>query len=61
MVKIVHMSDSHLGYRARRGTINKWAIENYSKPFEQEIYDSFLKVMNDVSKIKDLDFLIHLE
>lgn len=53
------MSDTHLGYRARRGTINKWALENYSKPFEQELYDSFLKVMNDVSRIKNLDFLVH--
>jgi len=59
MVKIVHMADTHLGYRARRGTINKWAIENYSKPYEQNIYESFLKVMNNVSKIKDLDFLVH--
>ncbi|NVM34550.1 MAG: metallophosphoesterase [Candidatus Lokiarchaeota archaeon] len=59
MVKMVHMSDSHLGYRTRRGTIIKWAIENYSKPYEQEIYDGFLKIMNDVSKIKDLDFLVH--
>ncbi|TKJ22085.1 MAG: hypothetical protein CEE43_07665 [Promethearchaeota archaeon Loki_b32] len=59
MVKFVHMSDTHLGYRARRGTTNKWAIENYSKPYEQEIYDCFLKVMIDVSKIKDLDYLVH--
>ncbi|MFX1568353.1 MAG: exonuclease SbcCD subunit D [Promethearchaeota archaeon] len=59
MVKFIHMSDTHLGYRARRGTINKWALENYSKPFEQELYDSFLKVMNDVSRIKNLDFLVH--
>ncbi len=59
MVKIVHMSDTHLGYRARRGVINQWAIENYSKPFEQELYDSFLKVMNDISRINDLDFLVH--
>ncbi|MFX1501773.1 MAG: exonuclease SbcCD subunit D [Promethearchaeota archaeon] len=59
MVKIVHMADTHLGYRTRRGTINKWAIENYSKPYEQEIYDCFLKVMNVVSKINDLDFLVH--
>ncbi|MCK4369482.1 MAG: metallophosphoesterase [Candidatus Lokiarchaeota archaeon] len=59
MVKIVHMSDTHLGYRARRGTTNKWAIENYSKPYEQEIYDCFLKIMNKISKIKNLDYLVH--
>lgn len=59
MVKIVHMADTHLGYRARRGTINKWAIENYSKPYEQDIYDTFLKVMMDISKMKDLDFVVH--
>jgi DNA repair exonuclease SbcCD nuclease subunit len=53
------MADTHLGYRPRRGTINKWAIENYSKPFEQEIYDCFLKVIYEISKIKDLDFLVH--
>ena len=59
MVKIVHMADTHLGYRARRGTINKWAIENYSKPYEQEIYDCFLKVIDDISNLKDVDFLVH--
>ena len=58
MVRIVQMADTHLGYRARRGTINKWAIENYSRPYEQEIYDTFLKVMEDVSRIKNLDFLV---
>ena len=59
MVRIIHISDTHLGYRARRGTINKWAISNYSKPYEQEIYDIFLKVMDDISKIKNVDFLLH--
>ncbi len=59
MVKIIHMADTHLGYRAKKGTINKWAILNYSKPFEQEIYDTFLKVIEDVSKIEDIDFLVH--
>ena len=59
MVKIIHMADTHLGYRARRGVMNKWAIENYSKPFEQEIYDSFLKVMERISRTKDLDFVVH--
>ena len=59
MVKLVHMADTHLGYRARRGTINKWAIQNYSRPYEQEIYDTFLKIMEDISKIKNLDFLVH--
>ena len=59
MVRFVQMADTHLGYRARRGTINKWAIQNYSKPYEQEIYDTFLKVMEEVSKVKDLDFLVH--
>ena len=59
MVRIVQMADTHLGYRARRGTINKWAIENYSRPFEQEIYDAFLKVMEDVSRINNIDFLVH--
>jgi len=53
------MADTHLGYRARRGTINKWAIQNYSRPYEQELYDTFLKVMEDVSKVKNLDFLVH--
>ncbi|MFX1597404.1 MAG: exonuclease SbcCD subunit D, partial [Promethearchaeota archaeon] len=59
MVKIIHMADTHLGYRARRGTINKWAIENYSKPFEQEIYDAFLKVIDEISNRNDIDFLVH--
>jgi len=59
MVKIVQISDSHLGYRTRRGVINKWAIQNYSKPYEQEIYDLFLKVMTDISLIKNLDFVVH--
>lgn len=59
MVKIIHMADSHLGYRARRGVINKWAIENYSKPYEQEIYDIFLKVIDEISNLKDLDFVVH--
>ncbi len=59
MVKIIHMADTHLGYRARRGTINKWAIDNYSKPYEQEIYDCFLSVMEQISKIKGIDFLVH--
>ncbi len=59
MVKIIHMADSHLGYRARRGVINKWAIENYSKPYEQEIYDIFLRVIDEISNLKDLDFVIH--
>jgi DNA repair exonuclease SbcCD nuclease subunit len=53
------MADTHLGYRARKGTINKWAIPNYSKPFEQEMYDTFLKVIENVSKIEDLDYLVH--
>jgi len=53
------MADTHLGYRARRGTVNKWAIQNYSRPFEQELYDTFLKVMEDVSRVKNLDFLVH--
>ncbi|MFX1463113.1 MAG: exonuclease SbcCD subunit D [Promethearchaeota archaeon] len=59
MVKIIHTADTHLGYRARRGTINKWAIENYSKPFEQEIYDAFLKVIDEISHRNDIDFLVH--
>ena len=59
MVKIIQISDSHLGYRTRRGVINKWAIQNYSKPYEQEIYDLFLKVMTDISLIKNLDFVVH--
>ncbi|MFX1317329.1 MAG: exonuclease SbcCD subunit D [Promethearchaeota archaeon] len=59
MVKLVHLADTHLGYRARRGVINKWAIPNYSKPYEQEIYDTFLKVIDDISKIEKLDFLVH--
>ncbi|MFX0000009.1 MAG: exonuclease SbcCD subunit D [Candidatus Hodarchaeota archaeon] len=59
MVKLIHMADTHLGYRARRGTINKWAIDNYSKPYEQEIYDCFLAVMDEISNINDIDFLVH--
>ncbi|MHA1390914.1 MAG: metallophosphoesterase family protein [Promethearchaeota archaeon] len=59
MVKIIQISDSHLGYRTRRGVTNKWAIQNYSKPYEQEIYDLFLKVMTDISLIKNLDFVVH--
>ncbi|MHA1275129.1 MAG: metallophosphoesterase family protein, partial [Promethearchaeota archaeon] len=59
MIKIIHMADTHLGYREGRGAINKWAIENYSRPFEQEIYDIFIKVMEEVSKIKEIDFLVH--
>ncbi|MFX1410383.1 MAG: exonuclease SbcCD subunit D [Promethearchaeota archaeon] len=59
MVKLIHLADTHLGYRARRGTINKWAIPNYSKPYEQEIYDTFLQVIGDISKIENLDFLVH--
>ncbi|MFX1258901.1 MAG: exonuclease SbcCD subunit D [Promethearchaeota archaeon] len=59
MVKIIHMADTHLGYRARRGTINKWAIKNYSKPYEQEIYDIFLRVMEEISNLKNIDFLVH--
>jgi len=59
MVRIVHMADTHLGYRTRRGTINKWAIKNYSRPYEQELYNTFLKVMEDVSRVKNLDFLVH--
>jgi len=59
MVKIVHMADTHLGYRTGRGTVNKWAIENYSRPFEQEIYDIFLTVIEKISQMKDIDFLIH--
>jgi len=53
------MADTHLGYRARRGTIDKWAIQNYSRPYEQEIYNTFLKIMDDASKVKNIDFLIH--
>ncbi|MFX0137166.1 MAG: exonuclease SbcCD subunit D, partial [Candidatus Hodarchaeota archaeon] len=59
MVKIIHMADTHLGYRPRRGTINKWAINNYSKPFEQEIYDCFLNVIDEISNIKNFDYVVH--
>jgi len=59
MVKIIHFSDTHLGYRARKGVTNKWAILNYSKPYEQAIYDSFMKVIDDISKLEDIDFVIH--
>ncbi|MFX1384089.1 MAG: exonuclease SbcCD subunit D [Promethearchaeota archaeon] len=59
MVKLIHMSDTHLGYRARKGAINQWAIENYSKPYEQEIYDLFIKLFDDIANMKDLDFVIH--
>ena len=59
MVKIVHLADTHLGYRAGKGTINKWAISNYTKPYEQEIYDTFLEVLDSISKIENLDFLVH--
>ncbi|MFX1420484.1 MAG: exonuclease SbcCD subunit D [Promethearchaeota archaeon] len=59
MVKIIHMADTHLGYRAQRGTVNKWAIDNYSKPYEQEIYDTFLDVIDEISHKKDFDFLVH--
>ena len=31
MVIIVHIADTHLGYRAGKGTNNKWAISNYTK------------------------------
>jgi hypothetical protein len=60
MVRIVQMADTHLGYRARRGTINKWAIQNYSRPYEQELYDAFLKVMEDVSRIKNFIILFYI-
>lgn len=53
------MADTHLGYRPRRGTINKWAIKNYSKPFEQEIYNCFLNMIEEISNIKDIDFMVH--
>ncbi|MFX0136827.1 MAG: exonuclease SbcCD subunit D [Candidatus Hodarchaeota archaeon] len=59
MIRIIHMADTHLGYRARRGTINKWAVDNYTKPYEQELYDTFLKVIDNISKVENLDFLIH--
>lgn len=59
MVKFIHMADTHLGYREGKGTINKWAIKNYSKPYEQEIYDVFLNIIDDISKMKDIDFVIH--
>ena len=59
MVKIIHLADTHLGYRARKGTINQWAVKNYSKPYEQEIYDIFLKVMNNISKMGNVDFVVH--
>ena len=53
------MADTHLGYREGRGTINKWAVDNYTRPYEQDIYDAFLKVMEDVSKIDNLDYVVH--
>jgi len=53
------MADTHLGYRAKKGVINQWAIENYSKPFEQDIYDCFIQVMKDLSMKEDVDFIIH--
>ncbi len=59
MVKIVHLADTHLGYRARKGAQDKWAIQNYSRPYEQEIYDTFLAVIEKVSNLNDLDFLVH--
>ncbi len=59
MVKIVHMADTHLGYRAGQGTINKWAIPNHSKPYEQNIYDTFLDIIKTISKLENIDFLVH--
>lgn len=59
MVKIVHLADSHLGYRARKGTSDQWAIKNYSKPYEQNIYDTFLKIIENITKIDDVDFVVH--
>ncbi len=59
MVKFVHLSDTHLGYRIGKGAINQWARENYSRPYEQEIYDTFLSVIKEITQIDGIDFVIH--
>ncbi|MBY8988935.1 MAG: metallophosphoesterase [Candidatus Lokiarchaeota archaeon] len=59
MVKIVHLADSHLGYRAGKGINEQWDIKNHTRPYEQSNYDAFLKVLGDISTIENLDFVVH--
>jgi DNA repair exonuclease SbcCD nuclease subunit len=59
MVKIAHLADSHLGYRAGKGVNDQWNIKNHTRPYEQSIYNTFLKVIEDISNIDGLDFVVH--
>ncbi|MFX1480098.1 MAG: exonuclease SbcCD subunit D [Promethearchaeota archaeon] len=59
MIKIAHLADSHLGYRAGKGVNDQWKIKYHTRPYEQSIYDAFLKIMEDISNIEGLDFVVH--
>jgi len=59
MVKIAHLADSHLGYRVGKGVNEQWNVKNHTRPYEQSIYDGFLKVIEDLSTVEELDFVVH--
>jgi len=60
MVKIAHLSDTHLGFRLREGLINRWKEFNKITWYEDKIYQAWKSIIDEILKLKDeIDCVIH--
>ncbi|MHC1592413.1 MAG: metallophosphoesterase family protein [Candidatus Helarchaeales archaeon] len=53
MVKIAHVSDSHLGFRLNTGLINRWKEENKLAWYEDKIYQAWSEIIEAIIERKD--------
>lgn len=60
MVTFVHVSDTHLGYRLKRGFKDCWKEPNRVRWVENDFYEAWSFVLNEVSDHSDeIDFVVH--
>ena len=60
MVRLIHVSDTHLGHKERTGVRDGWAVELRSRYVEEDFYKQFRRVFDKIIEMKDkYDIVIH--
>ncbi len=60
MVRLIHLSDTHLGHKEKNGVRDGWAVELRSRWVEDDFYKQFQRVFDKIIEMKDkFDIVIH--
>ncbi len=60
MVRLIHLSDTHLGHKERNGVRDGWAVTLRSRWVEDDFYKQFQRVFDKIIEMKDkYDVVVH--